>query len=80
MPATKDIRTIPERINAMLDAAVDLHEQVRTLRREVETIEGIQSKSFAADVPGDLEDADRRLNAVINALTNAETDATRGNL
>lgn len=72
--------TIPERINTMLDAAVDLHDEVRKLRRKVEKIEGIQSKSFAADVPGDLEDADRRLNAVIAALTNAQTDATRGNL
>lgn len=80
MAATKDPRTILERINAMIETAQDLHNEVRKLRREVEQIEGIESKSFAADVPGDLDDASRRLNATIEALTNAETDATRGNL
>lgn len=69
---------ISERIGVLLDAADQLRADVRSLRRELDNRDGIESIVHLADVPGDLLDAEEGLRKAAVNLGLAREDATLG--
>lgn len=78
MAATKTLGTLSERIGALADAAVELHKEIKQLRKEVDRRDGIEAIEHLADVPGELRDAEDLMEKAYDFLYSAEVCATKG--
>jgi len=70
--------SLSERMDYLLIEADQLRASIKSLSREVNSREGIESIVHLADVPGDLERAEALMRNVYSALELAQQDATKG--
>ena len=70
--------TLSERIGTLAEDADQLLTEIKNLCREVNKREGIESIEFLADVPGELDNAERLANQMYEFLESAETCAKKG--
>lgn len=72
--------TIPERLDAILDAADQLSVDINRLMNDAAGIDSVEALEHLADLPGDLSKAYDLMESVYARLEVAKTDAIKGGL